>query len=120
MSGYTQLKAEDALESLRQLEAALVEQARSAPGLAALWIVVTLAAVVLLVVRRRQWTAAGAPGWEMYAVCLFGVLVIGTNVGAVVLTGQFDDASCLRYVPLPLLFPFLGLSLAVGLVPRET
>lgn|GEM_PF-6323196 len=63
MSGYTQLKAEDALESLWQLEAALVEQARGAPGLAALWIVVTLAAVALLVVRHRQWTAAGAPGW---------------------------------------------------------
>ncbi|RKH88704.1 hypothetical protein, partial [Corallococcus sp. AB038B] len=119
-SGYTRLKADVALESLGQLQAAMVEQARQSPGLTALWVGVTLAAVVVLVARRRQWTVPGSPRWGLYAVCLFGVLALGTSVGAVVLTGLFGDLMGIRYLLLPILFPFLGLACAAGLVPRET
>ncbi|NPC87246.1 hypothetical protein HPC49_54855, partial [Pyxidicoccus fallax] len=117
-AGYTSLKLELALESLQQLGVSVAEQARRSPGFAALWVLVTLAAVAVLVMRRRQWTAPDSPLWGVYAVCLFGVLALGANVGAVVLAGLFGDQTCFRYLVLPLLFPFLGLSLAAGLVPR--
>lgn len=119
-SGYSQLRLEDVKESLRQLGLALGDKAGEAPGMAALWVVVSLAAVGVLVARRGQWTASLSERWGVYAVCLFGVLAVGSNVGAVVVTGLFGDATCLRYLPLPLVFPFLGLAFAAGLVPRET
>ncbi|MCY1020578.1 hypothetical protein [Pyxidicoccus sp. MSG2] len=119
-SGYTKLRADAAWESLRQLGSLVVEQVQRSPGLTVLWVVMTLAAVAVLVARRRQWTASGSPRGGVYAVCLFGVLALGTNVGAVVLTGLFRDDTCFRYLPMSLLLPFLGLAFAAGLVPRET
>lgn len=119
-SGYTRLRADAALESLRVLQEVMAEQARLSPGLAALWVVMVLATVAVLVARCRQWTSPASPRWGVYAVGLFGVLELGTNTGAVVLTGLFGDSTCIRYLPLPVLFPFLGLAFAAGLVPRET
>ncbi|MCP3142832.1 hypothetical protein [Pyxidicoccus xibeiensis] len=119
-SGYSRLRLEESVEGLRQLGLAVGERAREAPGLTALWVAVMLAAVAVLVVRCRQWTAPASERWGVYAVCLFGVLALGTNAGAVVVTGLFKDPTCIRYLPLSLLFPFLGLAFAAGLVPRET
>jgi hypothetical protein len=117
-AAYTQLGVEQALESLRQLWNAVAAQFQTSPGLGVLWVGMMLGALAVLVARRKQWTAPDSPRWRLYAVCLFTVLAVGANVGAVVATGLFTDPDSFRYLLLPLLLPLFGAGL-VGVWVRQ-
>jgi hypothetical protein len=117
-AAYSQLGVEQAMESLRALGDAAAAQLYASPGLSVLWVGMMLGACVVLVTRRKQWMASGSPEWRLYAVCLFTVLAVGANVGAVVATGLFTDLDSFRYLLLPLLLPLWGVGL-VGVWVRQ-
>lgn len=112
---YTRLNLELIQEALRQLQAMAAEQLRGIPGVVLLWSVAVLAALAVVVARRKEWTAPDSPRWGLYAACLFTLLSLGSTTGAVVLTGTFVDASAVRYLVVPLMLPLLGLALVAGL-----
>lgn len=118
-AAYTELKVEGALESLRLLGETVAAQFQSSPGLGLLWVGMLLGALLVLVARRKPWTAPDSPEWRLYAVCLFTVLAVGANVGAVVATGLFVDADGFRYLLLPLLLPLFGVCLVATWVRHE-
>jgi hypothetical protein len=117
--GYTRLRPERVWDVLGLLGRALREQYHATPGVALLWLALVLLALGVVLSRWRTWARPGSACWGLYALCLFTVLAVGTNTGAVVLTGQFEEKAHFRYLLVPALLPFLGLALVPGLLRGE-
>jgi hypothetical protein len=114
---YTRLNLELIQEALHQLWATVAGQLRDSPGVVLPWSVLVLAALAVVVARRKDWTAPDSPRWGLYGACLFTLLSVGSTTSAVVLTGTFVDKSAIRYLVVPIMLPLLGVALVVGL-PR--
>lgn len=114
--GYTRVRLEKLGDVLGLMGRALREQYDASPGVALLWLALVLLALGVVLSRWRTWARPGSEGWGLYALCLFTLLALGTNTGAVMLTGQFEGKAHFRYLLVPALFPFLGLALLPAFV----
>ncbi|WP_426754485.1 hypothetical protein [Myxococcus sp. Y35] len=116
--GFTRARLTEAPEALGRLVEAMGEQFQASPAVGMTWVLLVLLAAGC-VVSRRAWAAPGSERWALYALCLFIVLVLGTTLGAVVLTGQFENKGNFRYLLVPALLPFLLLAFLPALLQHE-
>lgn len=104
------LRLNAALESLRRLGSAADMMAREElPIVAFLW-VVALAWGIRCAVRFLR-APKGAAIDRIDVLWAFILLLIGSNVAAVALTGQFQDRTGFRYLMVPILMPLFALAL---------